>query len=104
MRNDEHEIPREFRDFAGRHGLASLYSIWGISLYLAGFLLFGAFLIVGVGESLVPAYLLAALGFGLLITSFIARRRKMRADQARMAAYLRWRKDQVTDVGDAEEK
>ncbi|MFU8870590.1 hypothetical protein [Micromonospora sp. SL4-19] len=91
---DEEEIPPQFLDFAGRHGLVGFYTPWAILLCLGCYPMLVAVMSVGSPED--HELVLGWGGVGLLMWagSLVAFRRKRRADEARMAAYRQWRESQ----------
>jgi hypothetical protein len=103
MRQDEWQervIPPEYLDFATRHGLLSIYSLWGISLYLGLFSTFGAALFASSRDFGPEFGVLFAAGLALSTASRVFYLRKRKKDAQREMAYNKWRADRVGRVGE----
>jgi hypothetical protein len=96
----ERVIPPEYLDFATRHGLLSIYSFRGVSLYLGLSSIWGAALFVS-SRDLVPEFgALLAAGLALLTVSRVFYLRKRKKDAQREMAYDRWLAEQVGRAGE----
>ncbi|MEU8264572.1 hypothetical protein AB0C02_28640 [Micromonospora sp. NPDC048999] len=90
----EEEIPTQFLDFAGRHGLAGFYTPWAILLVLGCYPILVAVMSIGSFEDRDLMWASGVFGLLMWAGSLMAFRRRRRADEARMAAYRRWRETQ----------
>ncbi|MFD2768241.1 hypothetical protein [Micromonospora eburnea] len=87
----EEEIPPQFLDFAGRHGLIGFYTPWVMLLVLCCYPILIAVMSIGSPKDRDLMWGGGVLGLLMWAGSLVAFRRKRRADAARMAAYRRWR-------------
>lgn len=96
----ERDIPPEYLDFATRHGLLSIYSSWGVSLYLGLFPTCGAALFASDRDFGPEFGALLAAGLALLIASRVFYLKKRKKDAQREVAYDRWLAEQVGRISE----
>ncbi|WP_348775132.1 hypothetical protein [Solwaraspora sp. WMMD791] len=96
--DDGEQVPPQFQDFATRHGLPAIYSLWGLALAVSGWALFAAALLFSGGDT-DPGLVASVIAVVGLVMSAVLRRRKRRADRLRHEAYLRLRAGRTDRAG-----
>ncbi|WP_326551790.1 LPXTG cell wall anchor domain-containing protein [Micromonospora sp. NBC_01813] len=80
--------------------MASIYSLWGASLYFGLFGIFGAALFASGHDFGVEFFVLLAAGAALFAASVVLYLRKRKKDASRRVAYEKWNAEKFGRAGE----